>query len=184
MQKDEDTVDMEDRRLLRQWYALHTKSRHEGVVNEGLSKKSMEVFLPRVKVRSARKDRKAMIHIPLFPGYLFIKTDLHPHTHVEILKTIGVVRLIGSKQGPVPVTEETIGSLKIMLAAEMPIATGHRLQKGDRVLVVNGPLAGITGTFVRYRSQGRVVVNIEALGQFAGVDVSEEDIEILPPILA
>jgi len=45
-------------------------------------------------------------------------------------------------------------------------------------------IAGVTGTFVRYRTQGRVVVNIEALGQFAGVDVQEEDIEILPPILA
>jgi transcription antitermination factor NusG len=52
------------------------------------------------------------------------------------------------------------------------------------VLVVNGPFSGVTGTFVRYRGQDRVVVNIEALGQFAGVDVREEDIEILPPILA
>jgi transcription antitermination factor NusG len=81
------------------------------------------------------------------------------------------------------VAEETVESLKIMVAAEMPITTGHRLQQGDRVLVVNGPFAGVSGTFVRYRSQGRVVVNIEALGQFASVDVQEEDIEILPPIL-
>jgi hypothetical protein len=29
-----------------------------------------------------------------------------------------------------------------------------------------------------------VIVNIEALGQYAGVDVSEEDIEILPGILS
>jgi transcription elongation factor/antiterminator RfaH len=178
-----DTGKMEDRRLIRLWYVLHTKSRHESVVTEGLSKKSMEVFLPRVKVRSSRKDRKAMIHIPLFPGYLFIKTDLHPHTHLDILKTAGVVRLIGTKQTPVPVADDTVESLKIMVAAEMPITTGHRLQQGDRVLVVNGPFAGVSGTFVRYRSQGRVVVNIEALGQFASVDVQEEDIEILPPIL-
>lgn len=175
---------MEDRRLLQLWYVLHTKSRHESVVNEALAKKSMEVFLPKVKVRSARRDRKAMIHIPLFPGYLFIKTDLHPHTHLDIVKTAGVVRLIGTHQGPVPVPDETVASLKIMVAAEMPITTGHRLQRGDRVQVVNGPFAGVAGTFVRYRGQGRVVVNIEALGQFAGVDVQEEDIEILPPILA
>lgn len=175
---------MEDRRLMRLWYVLHTRSRHESVVIEGLSKKSMEVFLPRIKVRSSRKDRKAMIHIPLFPGYVFVKTDLHPHTHLDIVKTAGVVRLIGTKQGPVPVADETVASLKIMVAAETSITTGHRLQQGDRVLVVNGPLAGVVGTFVRYRSQGRVVVNIEALGQFAGVDVQEEDIEILPPILA
>jgi transcription elongation factor/antiterminator RfaH len=175
---------MEDRRLLRQWYVLHTRSRHESVVSEGLSKKSMEVFLPKIKVRSTRRDRKAMIHIPLFPGYVFIKTDLHPHTHLEVVKTAGVVRLIGTQWGPVPVAEETIASLKIMVASEMPIITGQRLQPGDRVMVVNGPFAGVIGTFVRYRNQGRVVVNIEALGQFAGVDVQEEDIEILPPILA
>ena len=173
---------MEERRVLRLWYVLHTKSRHEGVVSEGLAKKSMEVFLPKVKVRSARRDRKAMIHIPLFPGYLFIKTDLHPHTHLDIVKTAGVVRLIGTHQGRVPVADETVTSLKIMVAAEMPITTGHRLQKGDRVQVVSGPFAGVSGTFVRYRGQGRVVVNIEALGQFAGVDVQEEDIEVLPPI--
>ena len=175
---------MEDRRLLKLWYVLHTKSRHENVVSEGLSKKSIEVFLPRVKVRSARRDRKLMIQVPLFPGYLFLKTDLHPHTHLEIVKTAGAVRLIGTQQGPVPVPDEAIASLKIMVASGMPIATGRRLQPGDRVLVVNGPFSGVTGTFVRYRGQDRVVVNIEALGQFAGVDVREEDIEILPPILA
>jgi transcription antitermination factor NusG len=125
-----------------------------------------------------------MIHIPLFPGYLFIRTDLHPHAHIEIVKTAGVVRLIGSRQGPVPVPDETIESLKIMVASELPIGTGSRLQPGARVMVVQGPFAGVAGTFVRYRGQGRVFVNIEALGQYAGVDVDEHDIEILPSILA
>jgi hypothetical protein len=41
----------------------------------------------------------------------------------------------------------------------------------------------VTGTFVRYRGKQRVVVNIEALGQHAGVDVDENDIERLPQIL-
>jgi transcription elongation factor/antiterminator RfaH len=175
---------MEDRRLQRLWYVLHTRSRHESVAAGLLDKKSMEIFLPRVKVRSTRRDRKAMIQVPLFPGYLFIKTDLHPHHHLEIVKTAGVVRLLGNKHGPVPVAEETIESLKIMVAAEVPVVTGFRLQPGDRVLVVSGPFAGVAGTFVRYRGQGRVLVNIEALGQYAGVDVQEEDIETLPPILA
>jgi transcription termination/antitermination protein NusG len=174
---------LEDNRLTRRWYVLHTRSRHESVVCDGLAKKSLEVFLPKIKVRSARRDRKAMIHIPLFPGYLFIKTDLHPHSHIEVVKTAGAVRLIGSRQGPVPVPDETIESLKIMVAAELPIGTGSRLQQGDRVMVVQGPFAGVAGTFVRYRGQGRVLVNIEALGQYAGVDVDEDDIETLPSIL-
>jgi transcription antitermination factor NusG len=133
---------LEDKRLTRHWYVLHTRSRHESVVCDGLVKKSLDVFLPKIKVRSTRRDRKAMIRIPLFPGYLFIRTDLHPHSHIEIVKTAGVVRLIGSRQGPVPVPDETIESLKIMVASELPIGTGSRLQQGDRVMVVQGPFAG------------------------------------------
>jgi transcriptional antiterminator NusG len=174
---------MQDKKLLPLWYVLHTKSRFENVVNDGLGKKSIEVFLPKVTVRSKRRDRKVMIRVPLFPGYLFVKTDLAPQSHLEIVKTVGAVRLIGSKQGPVPVPAETIDSLKIMVSGDHHITTGHRLQKGDKVLVLRGPFAGVTGTFTRYGGKGRVIVNIEALGQYAGVEVSEEDIEIVPQIL-
>ena len=125
-----------------------------------------------------------MIRVPLFPGYVFVKTDLHPYQHLDIVKTVGAVRLIGTKDGPVPVPEDTIESLKIMVSVDQPILTGNRLKKGDRVMVLNGPLAGVTGTFVRYRGKGRVVVNIEALGQYAGVDVDENDVERVPDILS
>ena len=174
---------MESFNLTAAWYALHTKSRFENVVHEGLIKKSVDVFLPKIRVRSKRRDRKLMIHVPLFPGYVFVKTDLDPNEHIEILKTTGAVRLIGNRGGPVSIADTTIESLKIMVATEQPIATGSRFKKGDRVVVVEGPFAGVIGTFVRYRGQGRVVVHIEALGQYAAVDVSADDVEKLPEIL-
>lgn len=174
---------MESFNLTAAWYALHTKSRFENVVHEGLIKKSVDVFLPKIRVRSKRRDRKLMIHVPLFPGHVFVKTDLDPNEHIEILKTTGAVRLIGNRGGPVSIADTTIESLKIMVATEQPIATGSRFKKGDRVVVVEGPFAGVIGTFVRYRGQGRVVVHIEALGQYAAVDVSADDVEKLPEIL-
>ena len=166
------------------WYVLHTKSRFENVVYEGLQKKSMEVFLPKIRVKSKRRDRKLLIQVPLFPGYLFVKTDLHPYEHVEIVKTAGAVRLVGNKGGPVPVPQDAVESLKIMVVSDQPVTTGTRFKKGDRVMVVHGSFAGITGTFVQYRGKNRVIVNIEALGQYAGVEVSEDDVEILPKILS
>ncbi len=175
---------MDDIHLGPQWYVLHTRSRHEAVVFDGLQKKAVEAFLPRVKIRSARRDRKALIHTPLFPGYLFIRTDLQPRNHLEIVKTAGVVRLIGTSQGPVPVPDETIRSLMIMVASERPIATGSSLHPGDRVMVVQGPFAGVTGIFFRYRRQGRVIVHIDTLGQYAAVEVNAEDVEMLPPVLS
>ena len=166
------------------WYVLHTKSRFENVVYDGLLKKDLDVFLPKIKVPSKRRDRRMTIRVPLFPGYLFVRTDLDPRRHLDIVKTAGAVRLIGTKDGPVPVPEDTVSSLEIMVSTELPVSTGSRLQKGDRVMVVSGPFAGVTGTFVRYRGKRRVVVNIEALGQYAGVEVDESDVEPLPKILA
>ena len=175
---------MNDRKLERHWYVLHTKSRHEKVVNDLLLKKSVEAYLPIVTVRSKRRDRKAMIRVSLFPGYLFVKTDLLPQSHLEVVKTFGAVRLIGNNQGPVAVPDDTINSLQIMVNSEQPVTTGSRLKTGDKVMVIDGPFAGVVGTFERYGGKGRVIVNIEALGQYAGVEVSEEDIEIIPEILS
>jgi len=92
--------------------------------------------------------------------------------------------LIGNKEGPISVPHETIESLQIMVSVVgSPVSTATRLQKGDRVMVITGPFQGIVGVFMRYKGKGRIVVNIDALGQFAGVDVDEEDVEKVPEIL-
>lgn len=171
-------------KLTHAWYALHTKSRFENVVNEGLAKKSLDVFLPKITVKSRRRDRHKMIRVPLFPGYVFVRTNLNPYEHVEILKTTGAVQLIGSTRGPVSIADATIDSLRIMVATDEEVITGTRFKKGDRVIVVNGPFAGVTGVFSSYRGDGRVVVNIEALGQFAGVHVDADDVEKVPEIIS
>ncbi|OQY59309.1 MAG: transcriptional antiterminator [Desulfobacteraceae bacterium 4572_88] len=166
------------------WYALHTRSRFENVVSDILTRKSVEIFLPKIEVRSKRRDRKKMIHVPLFPGYLFVRTNLDPREHLEILKTKGAVRLVGNNSGPVSVPSESIISLNIMLAADKEVITGTRFKKGNRVIVARGPFAGMAGTFVQYKGTDRVVVHIGVLGQFAAVEINAADIEILSEILS
>jgi len=153
--------------LTQQWYVIHTRSRFENVVHDGLLKKSFDVFLPKVQVPSKRRDRKQMIRIPVFPGYLFVKTDLSIHEHLSIVKTIGLVRLVGTKDGPVSVPDDTIASLKIMVNSDNPIVT--------TLLAFSEKLA---------QKKDRVTINVEALGQAAGVDVHEDDIEPLSKIMA
>lgn len=162
------------------WYALHTRSRFENAVSDTLNKKKIEVFLPKIRVRSKRQDRKKIIQVPLFPGYVFVKTDLSPAGHLEVVKTAGAVRLIGTISGPVPIPDENIESLKIMVCSDRDIISGTRLETGNQIIVVSGPFTGVTGTFVRYKSADRVVVYIGALGQSAAVEVNEEDIQLLP----
>jgi len=161
------------------WYVLHTRSRHEETVCTGLTRKSVTVFLPRVATPSRRRDRRVVLNVPLFPGYLFVHTTLAPEKHLNILKTVGAVRLIGNRKGPLPVPTEAIESLKIMVAAEQKVETGTTLRQGDRVIVVQGPFTGVSGIFVRYKGRSRIMVNIEALGQFAAVEVAADDVILL-----
>ena len=170
---------MDETILTPAWYVLHTRSRFENTTCEGLAKKSVEVLLPKILVQSKRRDRRVMLRTPMFPGYLFVNTDLNPSHHLEILKTIGAVRLIGNREGPLPVPRETIDSLKIIATAEQKVDTGTRFKKGDRVVVLQGAFAGVIGIFSSYRGKKRVVVHIEALGQFAAVEVDEADVEPL-----
>lgn len=171
---------MANKELIHRWYVLHTRSRFENVVHDALAKKSLDVYLPKVRVRSKRRDRKLLIRVPIFPGYVFVRSDLNPHEHIEILKTAGAVRLIGNNDGPIHVPRTTLDSLKVMMEGPTPIITGTQFKKGDRVMVVSGPFAGVVGTFNRYRGADRVVVHIEALGQFAAVEVDADDVEQLP----
>ena len=166
------------------WFVIHTRSRFENVVHDGLAKKSVEVFSPKIRVPSKRRDRKLIISVPLFPGYVFVRTDMNPREQLEILKTAGVVRFVGNSSGPLAVPAENIESLKIMVAGDNPVATGSRFKKGERVVVVAGPFTGVIGSFSKYRGKGRVIVNIEALGQFAAVEINEEDIEPASAVLA
>ena len=87
------------------WYVLHTRSRFEQVVFTGLEGKSLEAFLPKITVMSRRRDRRKTLRVPLFPGYVFVRSALDAHERLEIVKTVGVVRIVGNKAGPVPVPD-------------------------------------------------------------------------------
>jgi transcription antitermination factor NusG len=172
-------------KLTKQWYALLTRSRFENVVHDKIMQKSINVFLPKIKVKSQRKDRNKMLHVPLFPGYVFVNIPQTPQEQLRVLKTMGAVRLLGYKNGPVAIPDNHIESLKIITGSGLDIITGSgtNLARGDTVLVVHGPMTGATGEFIQYKGKGRVIIKIEALGQFAGVEIDEQDVEKTDHIL-
>ncbi len=168
------------------WFALLTRSNFEQTVYTSIVKKKVEAFLPTTRKKSRRKDRKLMIEVPLFPGYIFVQSTIEPDDQLNILKTIGAVRLLGNQSGPLPVPHSQIESLKILTSANMNLITGAniRMKKGDPVIILEGPMAGARGEFTHYKGKGRVIIKIEVLGQYAGVDVLEDNVEKLPDLLS
>ncbi|MBC8439569.1 MAG: UpxY family transcription antiterminator [Deltaproteobacteria bacterium] len=168
------------------WFALLTRSNFEQTVYTNIVKKNIDAFLPKIKQKSIRKDRNLMIEKPLFPGYIFVKSTFEPVYQLQILKTTGAVRLLGNQSGPMAIPPSQIESLKIMTSTSMDLITGAniRLKKGDPVMIINGPMAGAKGEFIHHKGKGRVFIKIDVLGQYAGVEVDENNVEKLPDFLS
>jgi transcriptional antiterminator NusG len=108
------------------WYAVHTKSRHEYKANFALAQKNFTTFLPETEVWSKRKDRKKKIFIPLFPGYLFIETFcLDNEKKLAILKTSGVVSILGRKENsePIAVPDDKINAIRHLIETKAEVLT-------------------------------------------------------------
>jgi transcriptional antiterminator NusG len=154
------------------WYALHTRSHFEQKVYEGLRGKSIEGFYPRFQVISRRKDRRKKIMIPMLPGYVFVCSDLKAEEHLEILKTVGVVRIVSFRGRPVPASEEEISSLMILDGTDRTVQNQDYMKKGDRIMIMEGPLKGLIGYYLRHKAQSeKVVVTVELLKRSLAVEI-------------
>jgi transcriptional antiterminator NusG len=160
------------------WYAVHTRSRFEQKVYDGIFGKSIEVFLPRIQVMSRRKDRRKKILVPLLPGYVFVRTDLNPEEYLNVLKTVGVVRMVGFQGKPVPARDEEIASLMILDGTDRTVQNRAYMNKGDRVMIMEGPLKGLVGFYLGHKGvSDKVVVSVELLHRSLEVDLEDWTLE-------
>jgi len=160
------------------WYAVHTRSRFEIKVFEGFAGKSIEAFVPRIQVMSRRTDRRKKILIPLLPGYVFVRFNMNPEVYWDIIKTTGVVRMVSFRGKPVPAKDEEVASLMILDGTDRTIQNQAYVKKGDRVMIMDGPLKGLMGFFLRRKGQSdKVVVSVELLKRSLAVEIEDWALE-------
>jgi transcriptional antiterminator NusG len=160
------------------WYVVHTSSRHEAKVESALLRKNFETFLPRISVPSRRRDRKLVHNVPLFPGYLFVHTELDIRTYYQIVTVKSVVRLLGHNGKAVPVPQEKIDSIKTIVTSDHIYYPWRYLENGRQVRMVEGPLAGTIGVILNRREKKRrLVVAVELFQRSVAVELNDEAVE-------
>jgi len=160
------------------WFAVRTRSNHERVAVQRLLAKGVEAYLPTLLVRSRRRDRKAVIARPLFPGYFFARVHLDHPDRIEVVKAPGVMHFVGFAGGPVSVPEWQVESIRRALESEQSPELLWKLVRGQRVKVMAGALAGAQGVVVAHEEGShRLVISIDLLGRSLSVKVSPRDLE-------
>jgi transcription antitermination factor NusG len=156
------------------WFALTAKHQHEPTVARLLGAKGFEVFQPTYSEVRRWKDRKKVLKLPLFPGYVFFCGGLG--RRVEILSTPGVFSIVAFGDTAAEISSEEIDAIR-RATQHLEIQPHPFLTVGDRVRVVRGPLAGVSGILQKQKDTCRLVLSIELLGRSAAVEIDATIVE-------
>ncbi len=160
------------------WYAVHTRSRHEKKVDGELQVKGVEAFLPLYETMSRRRDRRKLIELPLFAGYLFVRIVPHRDRILEVLKIKGVVRIIGkTPTEPFPIPDSQIEAVHRMVNSDVLISGHPYIKEGSRVRVKAGPLQGVEGILMEKRGRHRLIISVDMLQQAVATEISIDEVE-------
>lgn len=157
------------------WYAAYTRSHHEKTTAEHLTLRSIEHFVPTYESVRFWKDRKKRLELPIFPGYVFVRTPLDDKRNVLVVP--GVVRLVGFDNHPLAVPDVEIETLRSVVKHKMKIEPHPFLAVGRRVRILRGALEGMQGILVRRKGRLRLLLSIELIRRTAMIEVDAQDVE-------
>lgn len=163
-----------------QWFAAYTAPRHEKRVDQYLSMRRIEHYLPLYHPRRRWADGSTVtLDLPLFPGYIFVR--IAHGERVRVLEVPGVVTFVGGAgRLPASLPEVEIEALRTGLLLRR--AEPHPLLiAGQRARIKSGALEGMEGVVVRQKGGLRIVLTVNLIMQSVAVEVDASEVEPIDP---
>ena len=177
------SVGPDDVMMQQNWYVIRTKAGDENRAERNLLNQEIETFLPLFKNHYYRNGKMIESIKPLFPGYLFAKLDLALH-FTKVRWTRGVSRILGNREGPVPISEQIVLTIRGRVGKDSLIELKDEIKEGDLVQVTSGPLKDLIGVFQKKMSgKDRVKILLNLIGVDVPVQISKWQIHKLDLII-
>lgn len=158
-----------EREASRTWTCVRTRPRWEKKFATWCRGERLPYFLPtyRKTTRSHRKRRTTVN--PLFPGYLFVAGE---HTKQRFTRSSSVVRTLKptSPREHAQLNAELTDLMKV-IASRAPLLPELDLEAGQTIEILEGPLCGTTGTYIRRGARNCLVLKVEMLGVGSTVEL-------------
>jgi transcription antitermination factor NusG len=160
------------------WFAVYTTPRHEKRVDQHLSMREIEHYLPLYRTQRKWSDgSRVTLDLPLFPGYIFVRIDRRQR--VRVLEVPGVVAVVvGTGGEPAALPETDIEALRTGLTLRH-VEPHPLLNVGQRARIRSGAFAGMEGIVVRKKNSFRVVLTLDTIMQSFAVEVDGKELEPL-----
>ncbi len=162
----------------KKWFPVYTQPRAEKKAFQALKTKDIEAYLPLHRQQKQWSDRKKWVEEPFIRSYLFV--HIHEHEQAEVLMTKGIARFIYFSGKVTAMPDSQINDLKLLMASPFELeVTEEDLQQGEKITIKAGPLKGMGGEIISYRSQKQLVIRLENLGYSVIVHMAAQFIQRL-----
>jgi transcriptional antiterminator RfaH len=156
------------------WYTIRTKARHEAQVEKRLRELNLEIFLPWIRLRRRVGTRYHWVLEPLFPTYIFCRLDV-VLSGKAARYCPGVQDFVRFGSRIPEVGDHVIASLMERCPQGVAAVGLPSFQKGQAVMIREGPLAGLEAVFDQEMAgKERVAVLLEFLGRQTRLVVPSE----------
>jgi transcription termination/antitermination protein NusG len=159
------------------WYAVQTRPRYEKKVYSTLISAGLHGFLPLTKEVHRWSDRRAVVQVPIFPCYLFVRIVPFGENRILVLRASGAIGFVGMHGHGIPIPDEQIENLRILATNNMTTYAYPFLKLGQRVRIRGGCLEGIQGILLAREGDRKVVVSVDAIQRSLVFSITGYDIE-------
>ena len=150
------------------WFVLRTKARQEKILAADLAARSLGVFCPLVQTTRYYGHRKAVIELPLFPGYVFLRGSNDEAYEADRTRRIAQIIRVHDQDR----LDLELQSLHLALENEATLDPYPFLKEGVWVEVRSGPFEGVRGMVEsRGRRTNLLVLQVEILGRAVSLEI-------------
>ncbi len=156
------------------WYVIRAKLRKETVVERRIGDLGLEVFLPWLRCRRRVGGRDQWVLAPLLPGAVFWRLDgLLSGKAVRVAPGVNDFVKFGNRIAEVE--EDVVQAIRDRCPGGVAQFNPRPYRAGERVLIREGPFAGLGAIFEREMTGSeRVTILLELLGRHTRLVISSE----------
>ena len=157
---------------MKHWYLVKTKSKQEDIAILNLENQNFHVYCPYALIRNKNEV--------LFPGYIFIQLDKDTQNWSPIRSTKGVLYFVRFGLSYAKIPDNIIEFIKTNeLNTVEKLKNINKFKSGDKVQITDGVFKNCIAIFKSYKSDERVILLMNILGQQQKLTIKQESFNAL-----
>jgi len=161
------------------WYALFVNTGREDSVQEWLRIYFNESVLVSVNAQRKITERSggSIKHVlkKMFPGYIFIRTNMNTKTYYKLKSIPGIIRMLKTGDYYTKILDEEMFYILRLLDNDGIVDYSKIYIHNSKIIVKSGPLKGMEGLILGVdKRKNRVKINLNFMGLPKTIDLGIE----------